>query len=471
LEPLELGHLPPPPPPPPPPTTGGGDVNDLIQVIPQEIENYRNQLENWIQNDQGLPQGLANKIRLNLAKLVNQRIDWNSERCTKSEIFKSSIFSIPNAGGEGNVSVNSIKIVESNVDPDGSLRSELLSLLRFFDVYGGRATYNQVDDDIARIANLYDRISPQIFYILRDSVKKQNQWVIFALSVNSRLLGISESKSNLYGIYKFLFSDNDGIEEFPEGSSFKVWQNKKEEANIIRSQLQKLIYDTSGVFQGTQIDSTLYGIDIVRLFENLPDNEYIFDNKFMPSIKDSIQNTNESKSMNAINVCLEKINKTQKKIIENFHDELDKQVIVDSLLGLTAKFIKEGVWEENNFGISYNGYKRLCEDFRSSALKDSINKLKQIHDLETIDRDISPNINSKKILKFSQLKLTPFEIADNFIDTSNKIVKEIEKYTVTLENQHHGFNPTEQANKIESTLKNIIKNLEFLQKECNNDAN
>jgi hypothetical protein len=54
-------------------------------------------------------------IRSNLAVLINQRIDWNAERCHKRE-FSRNHFSIPNAGGSGAVLADPIMVAPNSDD-------------------------------------------------------------------------------------------------------------------------------------------------------------------------------------------------------------------------------------------------------------------------------------------------------------------------------------------------------------------
>ena len=237
----------------------------------KKINEYHTALENWVRNGTRLEQKIANEIRKALATLINQRIDWNAERCLKRSEIKSDKFSIPNAGGEGNVSANAIKVATNSDDPDGRLRGELMALLRYIEVYNSSTDYDGADEDLARIANLVERLMPDALEIVRTSVKKQNQSAMLALAANSRLLGINERGRTPWALSSFLFGDVDEIEALPDTApqSFKEWEALQSSAAQIRSQIRQLLLDTSGCFQGTT-GKTAYGIDMVRLVEDYP---------------------------------------------------------------------------------------------------------------------------------------------------------------------------------------------------------
>lgn len=174
----------------PEPIDSGRKITDIVvskatSEQEKKFNEYHTALENWVRNRTRLDQKIANEIRKALATLINQRIDWNAERCLKRSEIKPDKFSIPNAGGEGNVSANAIKVTTNSDDSDGRLRGELKALLRYIEVYNSSTDYDGADEDLARIANLVERLMPDALEIVRTSVKKQNQSAMLALAANA----------------------------------------------------------------------------------------------------------------------------------------------------------------------------------------------------------------------------------------------------------------------------------------------
>jgi hypothetical protein len=453
-------------PPTPKPTPFDNRANDIVtpEVVSrqeQQIDEYQTTLENWVQNGTMLEQATANKIRKALETLINQRIDWNGERCLKREI-KADKFSIPNARGEQGIATNPIKIAANSNDADGRMRSELMAILRYFEVYKSSTDYEGVDEDMARISNLVERLLPNALVIVRTSVKNQNQSVILALAANSRLLGINERGRTVGTISSFLFADIVAIETLPDNSpqSFRDWRILQSNAVQIRPQLWQLLLETSGCFQGT--GKTAYGIDIVRLVEDYPGDEITIEfanlQGLAPELKQSLQNMSDLKVSSRLRQVLQDASKIEKIITEDLGTDIDKQLVVDVFKRLAAALTEMGAWSTNDIGISPQAFSALCEEFRSAAVKDSLSILQGFE--EVTGDEQSP---AKRVVRGAQLRLLPLLKAELFMSSAKKIIRAAEKYAQTLELQYKGVNPTVKAQEIVCDFNDLVINLGILQ--------
>lgn len=434
--------------------------SEVVYGLEQKVSEYHVALENWVQNGTRLEQTIANKIRKALEILVNQRIDWNAERCRKRSEIKSGKFSIPYAGGEQGLDANAIMIAPSNEDPDGRLRGDLLALLRHCDVYKYSTDYVGADEDLARIANLVERLMPEALKIVRTSVKKQNQTTILALAANSRLLGINERGCTPTALSSFLFCDADKIESVPNNAreSFKEWVALQNKAAEIRPQLWKLLLDTNGCFQGA--GNTAYGIDMVRLVEDYPDDgATIAFEDLPPALKQDLQNTSDIRRvMPRLKRLLEDAKEIQKSIVNDLGTDFDKQTVLSTFKDLATTLKDMGAWSDNEIGISSRGFLELCEAFRSAAIKVSLSVLQGVE--ESDDNQLP----EKKIMCGSKLPLSPLLITEHFLSCANKVVSAAVKHAQTLELQYQGVSPGEKAQELTEVFDNLIANMLCLQK-------
>lgn len=443
--------------------TPSSKANPFALAQTQAIEDFRNALENWVQKDVRLEQGIANKIRKALETLINQRIDWNAERCLRPEIKWSAKLSIPNSAGEGNLAADAIKIAPDNKDLDGRLRGELLAILRYSDVYSANKDYEGADDDLARIANLLDRLLPEALEFVRISAQKKSKSLILALAANSRLLGISERGRTIKGVSHFLFSKVETPEELQDEvpQAFSDWKSLQNIAFMVRPQLQQLVLETSGCFQGT--GKSVNGIDIIRLVEYYPDNDNNFDLadlelKNLPDLKLSLQNMSDLRVNSRVNQVLQEAKKISSTIKKELGDEFDKNVVIDVLKTLANKLSMGGVWNTDDIGFSAKDFSRLCEEFRSAAVKECLALLQKVE-----EPDGGGEIQ-KVVTRVAQLPLSPLITTKNFLEKASKVVKNATRHTQDLELQFQGINSVEKAQELASVFNDLLADLTMLQK-------
>ena len=425
------------------------------------VEDINNTLENWVQKGVRLDQKVANMIRQALASLINPRIDWNAERCLKREV-KSGWFSIPNASGEGGLAANAVSIASDSQDQDGRLRGELLALLRYCSVYERSADYEGADEDLARIANLLDRLIPEVLVSVRASLKNQTEAAILALAANSRLLGASERGRSVAAVSSFLFGEVEAIEDLPDDvpQAFREWRSMQRLALQFRQQVRQLLLETCGCFQGT--GKTVNGVDIIRLVESYPEDGVKMELADLGSIsedfKQYLRNVIEARVNSRINQVLQEAKKVTFTIQEQLGPEFDKNVVADALKALAEK-LRMGAWSTAEIGFTAGEFAKSCEAFRASALKECLAVLQKVEEPGAEDEMLP----GKKICRVAQLSLLPLTVTQSFLEKATKVVKSANKHAQSQELLYQGVTPVEKAQEITVAFEDLLADLAMLQ--------
>lgn len=444
-------HLRPPPPPPPP---------DSPQI--KLALAYQAALERWVQSETMLEQKVANAIRQAIASLLNQRIDWNAECSLKREI-KHNLFSLPNAGGEAALVADPIKVTETTVDPDGRLRGEIFALLRYVAIYNQSPDYDEVDEDLARLGNLIDRLQPVVIARLRASAKKQTQAAIALLATNSRLLGLMEKGRTPTAVSRFLFSDVDSPPDLIDSAPqvFKDWRQLQRDALHIRPQLIDLVLETSGCFQGA--GRTPQGVDIVGLIDSYPDESLAPDLSELPSLSSELRAKLMAMRASAINARLKLVLQAAKTLETKIANELgmdfDKQAAIDAVKQVATDLKDMGVWPTGALGFSSNEFLTLCESFRNSAVKEALATLTDV----LVDGSLASDAASRTISRVAQMPLTPLLTAEHFINRAGQVIRVAQEHVRTMEAKYEGVTPAQTAEALADTFENLATDLARLQ--------
>ena len=430
----------------------------------QRINEYNKIIENWVRNNTKLPQNVALEIRRNVAALLNKRIDWNAERCLSATFeFEAKEISIENSGGQGNILLDAIiKIEPVNNDASGKLREALKSILRKNEVYKGSSLYKGMDDDMINISDFIECLLPTAQSIVREKLKKQNQSLIFALEANSRLLGLSDKKSSLKSLSSLLFSDAPSLEQLfnNENQSFNELRIIQINAFNARASLQKNLINLNGCFQGQ--GPTTWGIDIVRVFESMPDREFRLDpreiNRFDPPVVEYLQNNRDADVSRKMSQVLNEVNRINTLVKLKLEINFDKNQVTQALKDLTSQLRSMGAWDNTNIGIPANDFITLCDSFNSSALKESLAIANSIEDIKD-DEDVL----TKKFVLGSQLKLNPLILSERLIIFAEKILTYADGYANRNEELYGGIRPEDKLKEIQDEFKNIAKSLSSLE--------
>jgi hypothetical protein len=441
----------------PPTTTGVADAK-----LESRIREYEKALEKWIVEGIRLDQVLSNIIRTKISSQLAKSIDWNAERTLEIEIKRSQIV-IQNAAGSGNAaSKDLIELATDPTDPDGRLRVELFALVRNNEFNeAGIESYPYAEDDLARIANLIERLIPQVLDITKAINKKHTYSVINALNLNGRVLGLIENSPSPTYIEKTLFANVEHKDSLPFYASekFKDWVAFKENVLSTRPILQKSLLDTNGCFQGA--GGKCYGVDIVKILNDYPETaaEVIYEDflNLDPSTKAVLQNLTSVRVEARIKGVAADAKKIVDAIDSEFGEQFDKNLIADTLKGIASSLTEAGKFNDAKVGISFKEFLTLSDEFRDSSLKDTLSIFSKFNNDELGE--------GKKISNFGRMQLTPLSICDRFISYSLSLIDAVESEAKVLEQQLKGLNKADKINAIKIAFKELSDNLCAIEKD------
>ncbi|MBT8534818.1 hypothetical protein G6725_02195 [Polynucleobacter paneuropaeus] len=429
-----------------------------------KIHDYEKTLEQWIVDKTILEQGISNTIRQKISSLLVKNIDWNAERTLEVEI-KSTQISIHNAAGGLNAASKDllIELVTDPTDSDGRLRVELLALLRSHEFTKlGIENYPNSEEDLARIANLIDRLMPQAIEIARATNKKHTNSVIQALNLNGRVLGFIENNPSPTYIDQTLFANVELKDPLPTYASEKFieWLSFKEKVLSIRPILQRLLLDGNGCFQGT--GKKCYGIDIVKILTDYP-TEPVEDmykdllglDADTKTVLQSLSNARVEARIKGVSVDAQKV---ADSIESEFGDAFDKNEITETLRRIANNLKEMGRFNAPSLGFTFNEFSSICDEFRDSTLKES---------LLTFTKFKSDELSGeKKISNFGRLQFAPFSICERFISHSLKLISAVENEVKILEQQYKGLNKAEKIDAINNAFKELDQNLKAIERDA-----
>lgn len=428
-----------------------------------KIRDCKQALDDWITENKRLDQGIANVIRRRISSELSRKIDWNAERTLEIEIKPQQII-INNAGGSGNAyTENTIELIGdvNNPDPDGRLRIELLALYRN-DECSKLKLYPGLDDDLARISNLIERLIPQALISIGEINKKHTNSVITALNLNGKVLGFIENNPSTTYIDQTLFANGDPTETLPLTASekFKEWIAFKDSALLTRSALQKSLLQANGCFQGT--GDTCYGVDIIKILDHYPEvNEQVIYEDIIniePSTKSLLQGLSDARVEARIKGLKAEIEKIVDSINSEFGDQFDKNLIAETFKRIALNLKDSGRFNEISIGLSFNEFSKLTDEFRDSSIKDSLTIYSKYN---------SPDLPAnKRISNFGRLQLTPLSISNRFIFHATKLVTAVENEVKLLGERYKGINKQEKIDAINSLFSEILENLSTIEKDA-----
>ncbi len=425
------------------------------------VADLRATLENWVQNSVRLDQGVANLIRKALDQAISDRIDWNAERCT-SFPFGSNRISIPHAGGETTILSDAIKIAPDHRDPDGRLRTELIALLRFYQFYKRKTDYEEVDDDLARIANLVQRLMPQALTTIRNLVKTRARTASKLLSTNSRLLGVLDRGQTPLGLSSFLFAEPNLPSALPLDAALPLqeWRQLQESALAIRAKLTNILLEHSGCFQSD--GNTAYGVDIARLLENPPADGEKASSGSLENIDADVSSllskmSEGSLGMRAKRVLTEAL-RLQEVLQKDLGDNYDKNQVVAALKDLVDGM--GGTWSNEQMSMTSAAFKRSADEFRESAVREAQITLQQA--AAQLDGD---KADGKGLSRIAQLDINPLIVAHRFVLMARKVVTVVKVRADSLHGATKEIDVEAEANRIRAAFDSLLGDMDVLEAE------
>ena len=427
------------------------------------INDYDKALEQWVLDEIRLGLDISNKIRKKISTLLSKNIDWNAERTLEGEITPVQIRIYNAAGGTNATNQYFIDVVNDPTDPDGRLRFELLAIVRNAEFNEARIhVYPNIEDDMARIANLIDRLIPQAIEITKAKSKRRTSSLINALNLNGKVLGLIENSSSPNYIDQTIFGNVELKDSLPEYApeKFKEWVEFKEKAFNIRPSLQKLLQESNGCFQGI-VGKKCYGVDIVKIINDYPDTdlEVVYEDIFNldPNIKTVLQGLSNLKVKARIKSVADNANKIVKSIESEFGNDFDKIEIVKTLKSIAENLQEMGRFNATAMEFTFSEFSTLCDEFRDSPLKDTLSIFTKFNS-DDLDE-------GKKISNFGRLQLSPLSICERFISNSLKLISKVENEARVLEQHHKGLNKVEKVDAIKLAFKELSENLGSIEKD------
>lgn len=432
----------------------------LVDVHAKAVDEYRRELDAWMQPDGPLlSPGTAHQLRTALSNMLTERIDWNQERRLKAEITATQI-SVPHARGTGREKADAIAITRDRSDPNGQLRAELLAVLRFHHLYRQNLDYSGADDDLARIGNLLARLLPQALSLIRIAASKQAAAAVSLLASNSRFLGLTESGGTPNAVNAFLFGTPEPVRELPTEAPEPLveWARALQSAAMLRPLLIQEVQKTVGCFQGT--GNTAHAIDIMRVVEALSarDEGTAADTSFLSA---DTRNTLSSLTDIRLSVRAKRVaaetDAIRRRIETALGSDIDKNETADALLQFAEEVRKSGIWPETELGVSFTGFKSLCEEFRKCALKETLGQL------DRVKLNDSTQPQAALIAQVAKVDLRPLLTAERFTDASDKVLAYGDRHAKTLEAQCKGARPDVHIAQLTQTFERLTTELEALQ--------
>jgi hypothetical protein len=444
----------------PPPPPGGSGEDDTVPVpvpvpvpvaIPPsaEEERFEQALEAWVVRNERLPSDPSNDIRTCLAIAINEQLDWSSERCDKLPIGANRISINSNAHGEGNILNVAVRIAEDISDEHGQLRGELLALVRLYKFNKKTADYAAADDDMARVANLVDRLMPQALQYVRAQNAAHLRSATRALIANSRVLGVSEGARTLLSLPPFLFGRVD-LPSPPSDSApavFREWRAVQEEARLARPQLIKLVLARCGCFQGG--GDMAHAFDVVRVVDQAPVDEVKPEkDHFPPEQWRQVSDNLEIKLKPRASKVQEEALRIRTTLNSELGKTFDKQAVVDAMKLANDTMVRIGVWDGDALGQAAT-FRKLCEEFRGAAVKEALSTLDEAAKSEEDQND------AKFLSRIARLDINPLIVGQRFVAASRAVIVNANKQAHALEQNNKGIDPEMQATQLAAVFDGV----------------
>jgi hypothetical protein len=229
----------------------------------------------------------------------------------------------------------------------------------------------------------------------------------------------------------------------------------------IRPLLIKLVLESSGCFQGT--GTRPYGVDIVSLIENFPNEDLAPDLTEFPSLSNESRAKLNQMRIVAVNARVKSVLEAAKNLKTKIPNELgtdfDKQTTIDVLRQVATHLKDMGVWPTGSLGFSPNEFFTLCESFRNSAIKEALTTLTEV----LIDGFQSGDAISRTICLVAQMNLNSLLTAEHFIGCSGQVVRIAKEHVQAMESKYEGVSPAQTAEALAKTFENLAADLARLE--------
>lgn len=413
-------------------------------------------LQGWA-SGQLLQQREARHLRVAVGDLLRRSINWTALRMARAAAPEPFI-SIHNAAGEGASATYKLPLSKEPGDADGTLRKGLLAIAlyeknnRTWDYPGG-------DLDSAAAANFIDRLAKQYVADIETLAQGEIAWLVDQLIVQARVLGHSFRETTkpervaeiILGPIEATFADG-LVPDSPE----ERWQQLRQQALRLRSELQTLLLARLGCFQGT--GATTYGIDTVRLAKSLK-----CDAKKTPrectqgELGNHISTLRDAFLRARVQPVIQSLRDFSDAVVSTFGKDFDKEEYLREAKALVDS-VGSDIWPPNR--EPRQALTAAIEEFRKTRLQDTLEKIRRIPEGDIASVSVMDLVSVAGQVDFSVIARTR-----EFIKRMNLFVSGVDQSVAARERTAGDADPTALATAIEQKLDEIATALSTLSEE------
>ena len=281
-----------------------------------------------------------------------------------------------------------------------------------------------------------------------------------------RMLGVLERGRTPAGLSTFLFAQPQLGERPPVGAhtAIQEWRELQESAQSIRSKLRDTLLERCGCFQGAA--RTANGVDIARIVEYFGTDGDKLDLEVLEPLDAVLRGNLANMREAAVNVRAKRVLAEAVRLAQALQDELgenfDKNEVADALNELAKGM--QGNWHSDELGMTAAAFKRLCEDFRASALKEALGTVQASVQLDEDKND------SKALSRIAQLDVNSLIVAHSFLIAAIKVTTAARRRADMIQGQTEGLDIGAQVGEIRATFEQVVGDMDALEvqgeKEC-----
>jgi hypothetical protein len=428
-----------------------------------ELDKIREKLDAW-SRDTELPHVDANMLRTELAKALTNYIDWNSLRLSSAEysVEKSNIV-IPNARGNP-TGQDVIQLCEDHSDRSGAIRAALIALIRFKN-NEYEWDYLGADDDAVRIAQLLENLAAEAIKLIEARVQNEIRPLTVSLITQSRILGLAPHrlKTALGLIQAVSFNPSPATQSFAGQSTQQSvfddrWEKLRGQTELIRRQIQRLLIERAGCFQGT--GNKPYGIDAMRVFHSYAEqdkSDQSFES-FSPDVRNHIRALSDDRVRPELRPFEEKLKSLRHDLNELLGQHFDKNDVVSSFKSVVLRIYDLGMWP-STFSMSHSQFDLEIEAFRSAPIKELLTAMAQMQD--TIDK--RPVAETLEVM--GKLSLPVLALMQRFVVRTRDFLEQSERRVAAEETTLQDSDAGPLVLELESELRSLTAGLVSLGEE------
>jgi len=175
-------------------------------------------------------------------------------------------------------------------------------------------------------------------------------------------------------------------------------------------------------------------------------------------LRQSLTSLSEIRVKSKLKGALNELSRARKLIETQCGTDFDKNAIADAMKTLAEKLKDLGAWVEADIGASVTQFKALCEEFRSTPIKEVFGQLDRLGDEEEGLKD-----QPKSIGRVAQVSFAPILVAQKTVEIATKLIRHADRHARTLEEQFKGVDPKAEAEAISALFGEIPQAIAGLQ--------